>query len=109
MISISLREKQYSVKFFSGRAMRGIKAIEILLDQIKSDKTPDKQQLDEACQWFCSLFEDQFSIDELYDGYPVDKLLPDMVAAYYAVISCATKVLSEFPIPPTAKEQSRTE
>ncbi|MGJ4850632.1 hypothetical protein ACH6CV_10310 [Bacillota bacterium Meth-B3] len=48
-------------------------------------------------KWFCLVFGNQFSPDDVYDHYPVDRLTHDVVLALLAVQTQTTEVLSEFP------------
>lgn len=105
MISIDLNGKKYAVDFVRGRPLRTLDKVEKLIETLEANKTPDAEELDAACEWFCGLFKDQFKVNDLYDGYPCDRLMPDIITAYYAVINGTTAVLTDFPIQPkeTAK------
>jgi hypothetical protein len=48
-------------------------------------------------RWFCILFQNQFSPDEILDNYPVDRLMHDIALSLMAVQAQATDVLSDFP------------
>ena len=48
-------------------------------------------------RWFCLLFGNQFSSDDVLDGYPVDRLMHDVALALMAVQTQTTEILSEFP------------
>jgi len=77
MITCTLGETKYSIDFVSGRALREMGPV----------------------RWFCILFGNQFSPDDVFDHYPVDRLIHDITFAMMAVQAQATSVLSEFPIP----------
>ena len=47
--------------------------------------------------WFCILFQNQFSPDDVLDNYPVDRLMHDIALALMAVQAQTTDVLSDFP------------
>ena len=53
--------------------------------------------MDVMIKWFCLLFQNQFTPDEVLDGYPVDRLMHDITLALMAVQSQTTEVLSDFP------------
>ena len=53
--------------------------------------------MDEMIRWFCLLFGNQFTPDDVLDGYPVDRLMHDLALALMAVQTQTTEVLSEFP------------
>ena len=48
-------------------------------------------------RWFCLLFGNQFTSDDVLDGYPVDRLMHDIALALMAVQTQTTEILSEFP------------
>ena len=48
-------------------------------------------------RWFCLLFNNQFTPDELLDSYPVDRLMHDIALTLMAVQTQTTSILSEFP------------
>ncbi len=47
--------------------------------------------------WFCLLFGNQFTPDDVLDGYPVDRLMHDIALALMAVQTQTTEILDEFP------------
>ena len=111
MITCTLGEKKYTVDFISGRALREMepaakmygKIVAISNAALKGETVPDTQQLtindamDVMIKWFCLLFQNQFTPDEVLDGYPVDRLMHDITLALMAVQSQTTEVLSDFP------------
>ena len=111
MITCKLCEKTYHVDFITGRALREIgPALEMyakinrvtgaaLKGEDVDDTTEISEALDVMVQWFCLLFKNQFTPEEVYDGYPVDRLMHDMVLALLAVQTQTTDVLNEFPTP----------
>ncbi|MDO5143942.1 MAG: hypothetical protein Q4E72_04955 [bacterium] len=48
-------------------------------------------------QWFCILFGNQFTPDDVLDHYPVDRLMHDIALALMAVQTQTTAILDEFP------------
>ena len=112
-------EKSYHVPFVTGRALREIDPAwktYLKLSQMAEAAASGEQvteedaaatlqkQLDVLVEWFCTLFQDQFTPDEFYDGYPSDRVVHDIVMALLAVQSNTTKVLKDFPTQPTAAE-----
>ena len=111
MITCTLGDKKYTVDFISGRALREMepaakmygKIVAISNAALKGETVPDTQQLtindamDVMIQWFCLLFQNQFTPDEVLDGYPVDRLMHDIALALMAVQSQTTEILSAFP------------
>ena len=70
---------------------------------VKGEEIPQKEQIsvtdamDVMIRWFCLLFQNQFTPDELLDGYPVDRLMHDIAYALMAVQTQTTEILDEFP------------
>ena len=64
--------------------------------------------MDVMIRWFCILFGNQFTPDDVLDHYPVDRLMHDIALALMAVQTQTTEILDEFPTkaaktePPTA-------
>lgn len=118
MITCTLGEKKYSVDFVTGRVLREIepatkmygRVSRIALKVENGEEVPQEEQvsvadaLDVMAKWFCLLFGNQFTVDDLYDHYPADRLMSDMALALMAVQANMTQVLSEFPTKPTATE-----
>lgn len=80
------KEKNYTVSFIKARMFR--KAIGFT-------KTMDFQNLgekevDELVGFVCDLFNNQFTLDEFYDGLPVDKLMSTIVEAMHSVTGAAS-------------------
>ena len=120
MITCKLKDKTYSVDFVSGRALREIgpaakmygKIVSLANAAAKGEAVPDAENLsisdamDEMIRWFCILFGNQFTPDDVLDGYPVDRLMHDLALSLMAVQTQTTEVLSEFP---TMAAQAETE
>lgn len=111
MITCKLGEKSYSIPFVSGRALRGITpALKVytqilMVNQKVIDGTVKEEDvfdfgeaLDVLIDWFCLLFNNQFTPDEVYDGYPSDQLMHDVSFAIQAVNANMTAVLESFPM-----------
>jgi len=111
MITCTLGEKKYSVDFISGRALREMEPAAQMYSRIvkaadavaKGEEIPDDQRvsipeaLDVMVRWFCILFGNQFTPDDVLDGYPVDRLMHDLALALMAVQTQTTEILDEFP------------
>ena len=111
MITCTLGDKKYSVDFVSGRALREIEPAMKMYTRIsaiseaavkgETIKNPDNltipDALDVMIRWFCLLFGNQFTPDDVLDNYPVDRLMHDIVIALFAVQAQTTDVLSTFP------------
>lgn len=111
MITCTLVEKKYTVDFISGRALREMEPAAKMYGRIvalsnaavKGEVIPEDQQvaipeaMDVMVQWFCLLFGNQFTPDDVLDGYPVDRLMHDIALALMAVQTQTTQILDEFP------------
>lgn len=117
MISCSLNGKKYTMDFVTGRALREIdEAADMYrrLVQITTDASEGKdmsgetltvrEAMDVMVKWFCLLFNNQFTPDDMYDYYPADCIMHDISTAILAVQTQATDVLSEFPTNPAAEK-----
>ena len=122
MITCTLKDKKYAVDFISGRALREMepaakmyaKIVALSNAAVKGEEIPQNQQvsvtnaMDVMIRWFCLLFGNQFSPDDVLDGYPVDRLMHDIALALMAVQTQTTEILSEFPTK-AAKEPATTQ
>ena len=72
----------------------------------EEEKISVPDALDVLVKWFCVLFGNQFTPDEVYDHYPADRLMVDIPVALMAVQTATTEALSEFPMKPTATEKN---
>ena len=111
MITCTLGDKKYTVDFISGRALREMEPAAKMYSRIvavsnaalKGEEIPEEQQvsipeaMDVMIRWFCLLFGNQFSPDDVLDGYPVDRLMHDVALALMAVQTQTTNILDEFP------------
>ena len=111
MITIKLGEKNYQIDFISGRALRELepaakmyaRIVSISNAAIKGEVIPEadtltiSEAMDVMVKWFCLVFSNQFTPDELLDNYPVDRLMHDIALTLMAVQTQTTSILSEFP------------
>lgn len=111
MITCTLGEKKYTVDYISGRALREMepaakmygRIVAISNAAVKGEEIPAEQQvsittaMDEMIHWFCLLFQNQFTSDDVLDGYPVDRLMHDIALALMAVQTQTTEILDSFP------------
>ena len=65
-----------------------------------------RQQTAPVC---CLLFQNQFTPDELLDGYPVDRLMHDIAFALMAVQTQTTNILDSFPTKAAETEKTPVE
>lgn len=114
MITCTLGEKKYCVDFISGRALREMEPAAKMYSRIvriahnatngeeipEEDKVSVPEALDVMVHWFCILFGNKFTPDEVYDNYPNDRLVHDLALALMAVQTQITEVLDAFPTNP---------
>ena len=111
MITCTLGKQKYTVDFVSGRALREMepaakmyaRIVALSNAAVKGEPIPENENLnisdamDTMIRWFCILFGNQFTPDEVLDYYPVDRLMHDIALALMAVQTQTTGVLDEFP------------
>ena len=120
MISCSLNGRKYTMDFVTGRALREIdEAADMYrrLVQITTDASEGKdmsgetltvrEAMDVMVKWFCLLFNNQFTPDDMYDYYPADRIMHDISTAIIAVQAQTTDVLSELPTSPAAEKKPK--
>ena len=119
MITCTLGDKKYSVDFISGRALREMEPAAKMYSRIvtisnaalKGEQPADAGELsipdamDVMIRWFCILFGNQFTPDDVLDHYPVDRLMHDIALALMAVQTQTTAILDEFPTKAAETEQ----
>ena len=111
MISCTLNGKKYTIDFVSGRALREMepaaqmygRIVAISNAALKGEVPEDAKNLsigealDVMIRWFCLLFGNQFTPDDVLDYYPVDRMMHDIALALMAVQTQTTEILDEFP------------
>lgn len=121
MITCNLRDKKYTVDFISGRALREMepaakmyaKILTVSNAALKGEEIEEQDRIsitdamDVMIKWFCVLFGNQFTPDEVLDGYPVDRLMHDIAMALMAVQTQTTEVLDEFPTKAVKTEEAK--
>ena len=122
MISCILNGKKYTVDFVSGRALREMepaaqmygRIVAISNAALKGEVPEDAKNLsigealDVMIRWFCLLFGNQFSPDDVLDYYPVDRMMHDIALALMAVQAQTTEILDEFPTKAAKTEEAET-
>ena len=66
------------------------------------------EALDVMIRWFCLLFGNQFTPDDVLDYYPVDRMMHDIALALMAVQTQTTEILDEFPTKAAKTEEAAT-
>lgn len=122
MISCTLNGKKYTVDFVSGRALREMEPaaqmygrIVAISDAALKGEVPEDaknlsigEALDVMIRWFCLLFGNQFTPDDVLDYYPVDRMMHDIALALMAVQTQTTEILDEFPTKAAKTEKAAT-
>lgn len=122
MISCTLNGKKYTVDFVSGRALREMepaaqmygRIVAISNAALKGEVPEDAKNLsigealDVMIRWFCLLFGNQFTPDDVLDYYPVDRMMHDITLALMAVQTQTTEILDEFPTKAAKTEEAAT-
>ena len=122
MISCTLNGKKYTVDFVSGRALREMepaaqiygRIVAISNAALKGEVPEDAKNLsigealDVMIRWFCLLFGNQFTPDDVLDYYPVDRMMHDIALALMAVQTQTTEILDEFPTKAAKTEATET-
>ena len=122
MISCTLNEKKYTVDFVSGRALREMEPAAQMYGRIVAisnaalkGEVPEAaknlsigEALDVMIRWFCLLFGNQFTPDDVLDYYPVDRMMHDIALALMAVQTQTTEILDEFPTTAAKTEEAET-
>lgn len=122
MISCTLNGKKYTVDFVSGRALREMepaaqmygRIVAISNAALKGEVPEDAKNLsigealDVMIRWFCLLFGNQFTPDDVLDYYPVDRMMHDIALALMAVQAQTTEILDEFPTKAAKTEEAET-
>ena len=117
MITCTLGNQKYTVDFISGRALREMEPASKMYasivklakqategETIQEQPTTVAEALDVMVKWFCILFGNQFTPDEVYDHYPADRLMHDIALSLMAVQTQTTEVLSDFPTKTVVEE-----
>ena len=122
MISCTLNGKKYTVYFVSGRALREMEPAAQMYGRIVAisnaalkGEVPEAaknlsigEALDVMIRWFCLLFGNQFTPDDVLDYYPVDRMMHDIALALMAVQTQTTEILDEFPTKAAKTEEAET-
>ena len=102
----ALREMEPASKMYGKLVALSKAAVEG--QDVSDEKLTIPEALDTMVKWFCILFGGQFSPDDVYDHYPVDRLMHDIALAIMAVQTQTTEVLDSFPTKPVVQEAQET-
>jgi len=121
MLTCELGKKKYTVDFVTGRVLREMEPAFKMYARIAGvaeaaakgevvedmEKLNMKEAMDVMVHWFCLLFNNQFTPDDVYDNYPADRLMHDIVMALIAVNAQTTDILDTFPTKATETETAK--
>lgn len=84
-LNIDGKEKIFTVAFIKSRMLRKLLEIKKRMDfeNIQED------ELDELVAFVCEVFGNQFSVDDVYDGLPLEKLMPTITSVMNAASGSA--------------------
>lgn len=121
-ITCTLNDKTYTVQTVSARALFEIKeaadvygkitrlTARVAKGEVIPDNDPDNCDYKEAMitmmNWFCLLFNNQFTVDDLLNYYPSDRIIHDITVSLIAVQKQATAILNSFPTTAATEEQN---
>lgn len=71
-LNIEGEERIFTVSFIKSRMLRKALSIKNKMDFSNIQES----ELDELVSFVCETFNGQFTVDELYDGLPIEKLMP---------------------------------
>ena len=110
MITCRLGDKKYTIDYVTGRALRemepaakmyakivAVSNAAVKGEAVETDGLTIGEAMDVMIKWFCVLFGNQFTPDDVLDLYPVDRLMHDVALALMAVQTQTTSILNEFP------------
>ena len=110
MITCTLGDKKYAIDYVTGRALRemepaakmyskivAISNAAVKGEAVEKDGLTIGEAMDVMIRWFCILFGNQFTPDDVLDHYPVDRLMHDVALALMAVQTQTTSILNDFP------------
>ena len=110
MITCRLGDKKYTIDYVTGRALRemepaakmyakivAVSNAAVKGEAVETDGLTIGEAMDVMIKWFCVLFGNQFTPDDVLDLYPVDRLMHDVALALMAVQTQTTGILNEFP------------
>lgn len=122
MISCTLGDKKYTIDYVTGRALREMEpaaqmyarivtlsSAAVKGETIDVDGLTIGEAMDVMIRWFCVLFGNQFTPDDVLDLYPVDRLMHDIALALMAVQTQTTSILNEFPTKAAQTEPPKVE
>ena len=108
MLSVTLGEKNYTVPYVRAQALREIARPMEIVRRTEQEENPAAfgRDLDVLVSWFCVMFGNQFTPEEVYAQYPADRLVHDIALAVFAVAGRVSQALSAFPTPAAGRTET---
>ena len=108
MLEITLGEKKYQTDYAKAIVLREISAPLKILEQSEFGGLDDTcaRDWDVLVNWFCLLFGNQFTADDVFALYPTDRLLHDIALAVYAVKAHMSYAIPSFPTRPDDEDKT---
>ena len=109
MLQVTIGEKTYTVPYVSAIALREIARPMAILNREEKEKSAADAgaDLDVLVNWFCLMFGDQFTPEDVYRHYPADRLITDIALSVLAVQQRVSGALTAFPTKPAAEEAKK--
>jgi hypothetical protein len=82
------KEKTFSVPYVKGRIFRRALKMNKMFG-VGIEITPEV--MDQLADFVCEVFNNQFTPEDVWDGLPVDGILPRLQGVFFDVIDRATK------------------
>ena len=70
-LNIDNKKREFTTPFISGRKLRNTFAMSKKIESLKQDET----MLDEMVSYIVDIFNNQFTIDQFYDGIEANKII----------------------------------
>ncbi|MBO4794288.1 MAG: hypothetical protein J5556_06975 [Deltaproteobacteria bacterium] len=99
MLKVTLGERDYTVDYVRAIALREIGQPLAILKRLDGQEAPPDfgKDLDALVKWFCLVFGNQFTVEDVYNNYPADRLLTDLFFAVTVVRERVTAAVIAFP------------
>jgi hypothetical protein len=109
MFHVTLNDKKVQVPFVKARALREITPAMDVISKMEKDENYilSLEEMDVLVKWFCLFLNDEFTLQEIYDHYPADRLTYDITLAVLCVQKRVTEALKDFPTQAAMRPQEK--
>ena len=94
-LKINGKEKTFVATEIKGRMLR--KAMEFQKLKDLQDGDFDTEMLDNMVSFVCEVFGNKFTTDDVYDGLPIENVLPEVMRCINTVIERFTSKMDSLP------------